>query len=401
MEDAGRWLLPDGVEEILPPRARRLETLRRRLLDECALWGYELVMPPLLEYLDSLLVGVGSDLDLQTLKVTDQLTGRTLGLRADITSQAARIDAHALRQDGPTRLCYAGTVLRARPEGAFGSRAPIRVGAELYGVPGPDGDAEVLSLMTRVLELAALGPVHVELGHVAIYRALAEAAGLSGPTGRAVFEAVQRKAVADIDALLAEAGVGGAAAEHLRVLPTLHGDASVPARARAALAGAPAAVAGAIDALEATAARVARRVPGLDCGFDLAELHGYNYHTGILFSAYAADHGAAEARGGRYDDIGAAFGRARPATGFDADLKVLSDLCGDPPAADRCVGAPDEAGLDDDARAALWDAVRALRADGVRVVGAPHSTPVDEQLVLRDGEWRCEPARHGSDHDED
>lgn len=387
LDEGGRWLLPDGVEEILPPRARRIEALRRRLLDEFDLWGYELVMPPLLEYLDSLLVGVGSDLDLQTLKITDQLTGRMMGLRADITSQAARIDAHTLRRDGPTRLCYAGTVLRARPEGLFGSRAPLRIGAELYGVPGPRGDAEVLALMVRTLAAARVEAVHVELGHVAIYRALAHAAGLAEDAERRLFDAVQRKARADIDALLADAGCAAAPAAMIRELPTLIGDAGVLARARTVLGGAPQAVGAALDALEETAERATRQVPGLRIGFDLAELHGYNYHTGTVFSAYADEHGRAVARGGRYDDIGGAFGRARPATGFDADLKVLADLALTAQSPRRTVRAPADDGLDAQRSTALWDAVARLRADGVRVVPQAAAGEDDERLEWRDGAW--------------
>lgn len=220
-------MLPDGVDEILPPRARQIEALRRRLLERFDLWGYELVFPPLLEFLDSLLVGVGSDLDLQTFKVTDQASGRLMGIRADLTSQAARIDAHSLRHEGPTRLCYAGTVLRTRGEGLFGTRSPIKVGAELYGVPGPEGDAEVLALMADTLAAAGLGAVHIELGHVTIYRALAAAAGLPEAAATTLFEAVQRKAVADIRALLAAQGVAGDISAMIVQLPTLLGGSDV------------------------------------------------------------------------------------------------------------------------------------------------------------------------------
>jgi ATP phosphoribosyltransferase involved in histidine biosynthesis len=249
----GRWQLPDGVEEILPPRARRMELLRRRLLDLFDRWGFELVDPPLIEYLDSLLVAAGSDLDLQTVKVTDQLSGRMMGVRADITSQAARIDAHTLRQDGPTRLCYAGTVLRARPEGLLGTRTPLRIGAELYGVPGPAGDAEVLALMVRTLQAAGVsdgdGQVQVELGHVAIYRGLAALAGLDADAAGRLFDAVQRKAGSDIELVLTETACDPEAAAMIRALPSLYGDASTLARAREALADAPAPVGAALDEL--------------------------------------------------------------------------------------------------------------------------------------------------------
>lgn len=369
LDQGGRWLLPDGVDEVLPPRARQIEALRRRLLERFDLWGYELVFPPLLEFLDSLLVGVGSDLDLQTFKVTDQASGRLMGIRADLTSQAARIDAHSLRHEGPTRLCYAGTVLRTRGEGLFGTRSPIKVGAELYGVPGPEGDAEVLALMADTLAAAGLGGMlHIELGHVAIYRALAAAAGLPEAADTTLFEAVQRKAVADIRALLAAHAVESDISAMIVKLPTLLGGSDVLARAREAFAGAPAAVEAALDELEATAESARLRRPELVLGFDLSELHGYRYHTGIVFSAYTEDHGQAVARGGRYDDIGGAFGRGRPATGFDLDLKVLADLTPLVRPEGATLRLPPTSGLPASQIGLLWMKVEQLRAEGVRVL---------------------------------
>ncbi|MCC5887836.1 MAG: ATP phosphoribosyltransferase regulatory subunit [Gammaproteobacteria bacterium] len=368
LDQGGRWMLPDGVDEILPPRARQIEALRRRLLERFDLWGYELVFPPLLEFLDSLLVGVGSDLDLQTFKVTDQASGRLMGIRADLTSQAARIDAHSLRHEGPTRLCYAGTVLRTRGEGLFGSRSPIKVGAELYGVAGPEGDAEVLALMAETLAAAGLGAVHIELGHVAIYRALAAAAGLPEAANTTLFEAVQRKAVADIRALLEAHQVAGDLSAMILQLPTLLGGSDVLLRAREAFAAAPPGVKAALDELEATAESARLRRPELALGFDLSELHGYHYHTGIVFSAYAEDHGQALARGGRYDDIGGAFGRGRPATGFDLDLKVLADLAPVIAPDGRTLRLPSRSGLSAPQVRQLWETVAELRAEGVRVV---------------------------------
>ncbi|MEE4360303.1 MAG: ATP phosphoribosyltransferase regulatory subunit [Pseudomonadales bacterium] len=392
LEEGGRWLLPDGVEEILPPQARRIEQLRRRLLDLFDLWGYELVLPPLLEYLESLLVGVGGDLDLQTFKVTDQLTGRMMGIRADITSQVARIDAHVLGRPGPSRLCYAGTVLRTRPEGLFGSRTPIRIGAELYGVPGPEGDAEVLALMTETLARAGVASTQVELGHTAIFRSLARSLDLAPELERQVFEAVQRKAGADLDALLDGLAAGAArrTAEMVRALPALFGGAEVLVRAREVLAGAPAAVAAALDELDAIHARIQRRVPGLEMGFDLSELHGYHYHSGAVFSAYASEHGRAVARGGRYDDIGHLFGRARPATGFDADLKVLAELAGETPASCELIQAPDDERLAPPQVQTLWERVAALREAGHRVV-VGNAEDATHRLAWRGDGWVAEP----------
>ena len=368
LDQGGRWMLPDGVDEVLPPRARQIEALRRRLLERFDLWGYELVFPPLLEFLDSLLVGVGSDLDLQTFKVTDQASGRLMGIRADLTSQAARIDAHSLRHEGPTRLCYAGTVLRTRGEGLFGSRSPIKLGAELYGVSGSDGDAEVLALMADTLAVSGLRAVHIELGHVAIYRALAEAAGLPTAANTTLFDAVQRKAVADIRVLLAAHAVADSISAMILRLPTLLGGGDVLERARIAFADAPAGVTAALDELEATAESARLRRPELALGFDLSELHGYHYHTGIVFSAYAEDHGQALARGGRYDDIGGAFGRGRPATGFDLDLKVLADLVPDAAPWGTTLRLPAMQGLSAPQIRALWAKVAELRAEGVRVL---------------------------------
>ena len=391
LHGGGRWRLPDGVEEVLPPRARRIEALRRRLLEEFDCWGFELIDPPLIEFLDSLLVAAGEDLDLQTFKVTDQLSGRMMGVRADITSQAARIDAHTLREDGPTRLCYAGHVLRTRPEGLLGSRTPLRIGAEMFGVPGPEGDAEIVALMVRTLQVAGVceadDSVQVELGHVAIYRHLAVAAGLDAGAEARMFDAVQRKAVADIDLLLEEVACPEGPAAMLRALPTLIGDVGVLGRAREVLAGAPAEVGAAIAELEAVARLAECRAGGIELYFDLAELRGYNYHRGVLFSAYAADHARTVAGGGRYDGVGKAFGRARPATGFDADLKVLAGLGRVEEEIPRTVLAPEAGALDAIRQRALWDAVDALRAEGARVVSAPSSLAVQETLEWRDGAW--------------
>jgi len=384
-----RWLLPEGIEEVVPPRAQRMELLQRALLDRFHLWGYDLVIPPPVEYLESLLVGVGGDLELQTFKVTDQLTGRLMGLRADITSQAARIDAHSLGHDEPTRLCYAGTVLHAKPAGLLASRCPIRIGAELYGVPGAEGDAEILALMAETLDLAGVRAMHLELGHVGIYRLLAQAAGLDAAREGRLFEALQRKAPADIEQLLADADVADGLAEMMVALPGLHGDAAVLARARRALAGAPGEVMEAVDRLERTAQRLAVRCPGVRLGFDLAELRGYRYHTGMVFSAYADDLGHAVARGGRYDDIGRAFGRARPATGFDCDLGVLADLGTPPEETAPVVLAPSDDGLEPARTRALWRRIAELREQGWRVICAPAAAAAEAKQLRWDGsQWQ-------------
>jgi len=326
MSQDNTWLLPEGIDELLPAQARGLEMLRRTLLDCYTGWGYQLVMTPFIEFLESLLTGTGRDLDLQTFKLTDQLSGRQLGVRADITPQAARIDAHRLRHTAPTRLCYIGSVLRTRADGFSGSRSPLQIGAELYGHAGVESDVEIVHLMMETLRIAGLRDIYLDLGHVGIYRALAEAAGLSERQEADLFEALQRKASAEIEDLVDGFGLDAAMRRMLLALAELNGDAEVLPRAREVLAEAPPAVAAAIDYVEAVAAQLRQYLPDLPVHFDLAELRAYRYQTGVVFAAFVPGEGQEVARGGRYDEIGEVFGRARPATGFSADLKTLMRL---------------------------------------------------------------------------
>jgi ATP phosphoribosyltransferase regulatory subunit len=323
-----RWLLPAGIEEVLPPQAQVMEGLRRELLDLYRSWGYELVIPPFIDYLDSLLTGTGHDLDLQTFKLTDQLTGRLLGVRADMTPQVARIDAHHLRREGPTRLCYLGTVLHTRSDGFAGTRSPMQIGAEIYGHTGIASDAEILRLVVLTLQRAGIEGVYLDLGHVGIFRGLARLAGLDQEQELALFEVLQRKAVPEIADLIARFGVAGVPAQMLLELAELNGDDAL-VRARRLLAGAGPQVAAALEHLAGLAQELQRWVPEVPVHFDLAELRGYHYKTGMVFAAFAPGWGLEVARGGRYDDIGRVFGRARPAVGFSADLKCLLRLgCG-------------------------------------------------------------------------
>jgi len=391
--NSDRWLLPEGIEELLPPEAERLDRLQRRLLELFRRWGYELVMPPLVEFLDSLLTGTGNDLDLQTFKLTDQISGRLLGVRADMTPQVARIDAHRmLQREGPVRLCYHGTVLNTRGDGLGGARSFSQIGAELYGHAGVESDAEMLVLMLETLATAGLPEVFLDLGHVGIYRGLARAAGLSGEQESQLFDALQRKAAPEIDAYLDRWAMRGKAAEGLRELVWLNGGREVLARARQGLAEL-AEVASALDQLEHLAQALETLRPDVPLHFDLAELRGYRYHTGVVFTAYASGQGRAIAQGGRYDDIGRVFGRARPATGFSADLNRLMALAPPPPASAGGIFAP-AAGEEAVSQA---QAVRELRARGERVVqGLPgqHSGALeagcDRLLVLADGQWQLE-----------
>ncbi len=386
---ADRWLLPDGMKEMLPPRARQVELMRRRLLDLYDCWGYELVMPPLAEHLESLLTGVGRDLELKTFKLTDQVSGHLLGIRADITPQVARIDAHRLRTEGPSRLCYCGSVLHTRPTNMLASRNPLQVGAELYGHSGIDSDVEVISLMLETLQAVGVkGVISLDLGHVAVFSYLMQQAGLPAAAEHDFLDMLQRKALPEIESFVAALALADGLKEQLRALPRMNGDLAVLARARELFAGADE-VLQALDYLEQVAQRVKARYPATDLYFDLGELRGYNYHTGIVFAAYTPHFGQALAKGGRYDQIGADFGRARPATGFSADLKTLLETAEAMPALDqRAVLAPAGESVE------LLQAVARLRAEGVRVVqaldgeGAPGCC--DRQLVCRNNQWVVE-----------
>jgi ATP phosphoribosyltransferase regulatory subunit len=319
------WLLPEGVDEVLPPQASVVEQLRRDLLDMYASWGYQLVFPPFLEYLESLLINTGGDLDLKTFKVTDQITGRSMGIRADITTQAARIDAHQLRDDNPTRLCYAGTVLHTKSDGFAGSRAPLQVGAELYGHSGVESDLEIVCLMMETLKLVGLEDIYVDLGHVGIFRGLVGQAGLNEQSEMRLFDALQRKSVPEIRELIKSLDIGEQEAAMFIALPELSGDDALE-RANDLFSQANSEVKDALSELVRLADLVKKRMPELQLHFDLSELRGYHYHTGVVFAAFVPGLGQEVARGGRYDDIGAAFGRARPACGFSSDLKLLMRL---------------------------------------------------------------------------
>lgn len=384
-------LLPAGVEEGLPPGAAGLEALRRAVLDLFAGWGYELVAPPFIEYLDSLLAGTGPDLDLQTFKVTDQASGRQLGLRADMTPQVAQIDAHRLAgasAGAPVRLCYAGTVLRARAGRPGASRCPVQAGAELYGHAGVESDLEALALMLEMLRCAGVERPHVDVGHLGVFRGLARGAGLDEAARGALFTALQRKAQAEIEELvapLAEPWRGGLASlaelnggpealgEARRRLPGggkgggggAGGAFGEDGEARAALREIEAALA-ALDAIAGGFERLGEPVH-----FDLAELRGYRYHGGLGFAAFVPGHGREIARGGRYDGITEVDGRPRPATGFSADLRTLHALGrGAGPAAaeeEPPGGVLAPAPWSEEGSAAEAE-VRRLRAAGERVV---------------------------------
>ncbi len=383
---ADRWLLPEGVQELLPEQARRVEFLRRRLLDLYQHWGYELVIPPVLEHLESLLTGVGRDLDLNTVKVTDQISGHMLGVRADITPQVARIDAHRLRESGVSRLCYCGSVVHALPAQPLASRNPLQLGAELFGHSGIESDVEVISLMVETMHVAGVEQdLSIDLGHVGVFTGLMDMAQISTAEKEQYIDILSRKALPEIAEFVAGLNAAETVKAYLTALPALNGGSEVLAQARELFASAPVQVIEAIDYLEQLAQRIALRFPGLDQYFDLSELRGYNYHTGVVFAAYTPAFGQAIAKGGRYDEIGRDFGRARPATGFSADLKTLVELSSGTLQAAQQVLAPAKED------AALLAKVSELRSEGLRVIYAlPGAEPANKctaELVLRDGEW--------------
>lgn len=320
------WLLPDGIEEMLPDEAKYLEDLRRKLLDVFITWGYQLVIPPFIDYLNSLLTGSGHDLELQTFKLTDQLSGEMLGVRADMTPQVARIDAHNLRYEHPTRLCYEGTVLHTIGNPLERSRSPRQIGAELYGHAGKESDLEVIQLMLEMLAITGLQNVHLDLGHVGIYRELSLQAGLNSQQESELFTLLQGKAKTELVELINSFTIAEPFKQMLLKLVELNGSIDVLNKAAQVFAEANDKVKQALAQLQAIADKLAILFPSLPINFDLAELRGYHYHTGVVFAAFVPNVGREIARGGRYDNIGKTFGRARPATGFSADLKLLALL---------------------------------------------------------------------------
>lgn len=384
-----RWLLPEGISDLLPDAAQDLEGLRRALLDTYRRHGFELVQPPLVEYLDSLLIGSGGDLDLKTFKLVDQLSGQSLGVRADITPQVSRIDAHLLQQRDINRLCYAASVLRTRPSGQEGSREPIQIGAEVYGHAGIEADIEIIDLLLQSLALAELGPVRLDINHLGLASLLL--AELEGVDEEAVLQLLQARDLPSLRELLAPWSQQPAAAA-LLTLPECFGPAeSAMARARTVLAPWPQATPH-LDALDAVlgSLRLARHAGQVSLAIDLADVQGFRYHTGLGFAAYVEGHARAVGRGGRYDGIGAAFGRGRPATGFSLDLRELVELRRDRHTPPAIIVAP---WSDDPALLAFIDTLRAQGEtvlqllpgqDAQRLAGVS----ADRTIGFIHGQWR-------------
>ena len=320
-----RWLLPEGVDEILPPRAILLEQMCRKLIDLFSSWGYEFVIPPMMEYLESLLTATGEDLDLQTYKITDQLSGRLMGIRADITPQVARIDAHLLKRNIPTRLCYLGSVLHSRTNSSGDSRSPLQLGAELFGHEGVSSDIEIVKLMLATLDAVRISNICLDVGHIGIFRSLISKSQLNSMQESEVFEIVKRKAKDELKIFYKKLKINDDSSKAMLDLIDLHGDAGILDDAIHAF-----------DKLSPDIRKYVNEVKTLtdsiidkfdvSINIDLSELRGYNYHTGMIYTAFVPNEGKGIAFGGRYDDIGSAFGKARPATGFSTDMKQLLEL---------------------------------------------------------------------------
>ncbi len=375
------WLLPENIADVLPSEARKIEELRRLMLDNFRLYGYELVMPPLLEYVDSLLTGAGKDTDLRTFKLVDQISGRMLGLRADMTTQVARIDAHLLNRDSVTRLCYAGSVLLTRPRGLHATREPLQIGAEIYGHAGLEADAEIQELALASLALAGFSDVRLDLSHVGVLRAILDADDAARADEAALYTLLRAKDTPGLDVISANYAPDTRAA--LLALPQLYGDIEVLGRARDMLPATP----GITRALAELAALAAAALGRADIAIDLADLRGYAYESGAMFALYVPGLPNAVARGGRYDHVGEAFGRARPATGFSLDLRELARLL---PTAERkhSIRAPWGNAPE------LREKIAGLRKAGEVVIQSMpgHDNDQDEfecdrVLVLEDSNW--------------
>jgi len=379
-----RWVLPDHIQDALPSEADKLEGLRRKLLDAFRVRGYQQVMPPLLEYLDSLTTGAGRDLRLRTYQLVDQLSGRTMGVRADMTPQVTRIDSHLLNRQGVTRLCYCGSVLHTLPSTLTATREPLQLGAELYGHAGIEADIEVLRLLAEVMRLADVPATRIDIGHVGLFHALAGRAGLVPGREEMLFDLLQSKDVPGLHEMLA--GVAEPVRSALLMLPELYGGPEVLEQAVARLPK-DAEIAAALDDLRQLAVALA----DLPISFDLADLRGYHYHSGVVFAAYGGGSPAALALGGRYDRVAEAFGRARPATGFSLDLRELALRLPHP----EPVGAILAPHVQD---VALLTEIAALREQGEIIVttlpghdGTWNEAGCDRQLVMRGGRWTVEP----------
>lgn len=387
-----RWQLPDGVQETLPPDAAAVEALRHEILQVFHRWGYELVMPAMIEYMDSLLTGTAHSLDTRTFALVDQLSGKQMGVRSDMTPQVARIDAHLLadsaRQHRVARLCYCGHLLHATSDGLTSSRTPLQIGAEIFGSDAISADVEVVSLMVSTLHAVGLTEASIDVGHVGIFRNLVKNSGLDRDQESRLFDMLQRKSIPDLQQYLQSLALTDEMREHICHLALLNGDISVIDEARKLYRNASAELMASLDYMHSVVSTLQRKYPQTLVNCDLAELRGYSYHTGLVFAAFLPGQGREIARGGRYNDVGEVFGNARPATGFSADLLNLYQLCGAGEREQKGILASDQ---DDEALALL---IQQLRADGERVIvdltdaklGAVDQH-CDRRIIQVDGAW--------------
>ncbi|RJG05897.1 ATP phosphoribosyltransferase regulatory subunit [Noviherbaspirillum cavernae] len=374
------WLLPENIADVLPSEARKIEELRRALLDNFRLYGYELVMPPMLEYVESLLTGTGQDMELRMFKLVDQLSGRTMGIRADMTTQVARIDAHLLNRSSITRLCYTGSVMHTRPSGLHATREPLQIGAEIYGHAGLEADAEVQELALASLALAGISHVRLDLCHVGVLRAIIANDEKTKHCEAALFGLLEAKDIPGLKEI--SSNFDDLTRNALLALPNLYGDGKTIAHARQVLPQLPG-ITKALDDLDS----LIKLAGTTDVTVDLADLRGYHYHSGAMFAAYVPGLPNAVARGGRYDHVGEAFGRARPATGFSMDLRELARLM---PSAGRTRAIRAPWGKE----AALCSKLEELRRSGEVVIQSlpGHENDQDEfdcdrALELENGNW--------------
>ncbi|MCZ6578562.1 MAG: ATP phosphoribosyltransferase regulatory subunit [Gammaproteobacteria bacterium] len=392
---SNRWLLPDGVQETLPPDAQAVELLRRKILQTYHLAGYDLVMPAMIEYMDSLLTGTAQSLDTKTFALVDQLSGKQMGVRSDMTPQVARIDAHLLaddlRKNRVTRLCYCGHLLHAKAEGISSSRTPLQIGAEIFGIDSIAADIEVVCLMIETLHTAGLDTISIDIGHVGIFRSLVRNTSLDPDQENRLFDMLQRKSIPELQEYLQHLPLQEPIRKQFFQLALLNGDISIIQQAREEYANAADDLTASLNHMESVVKAVQARFPVTLIHCDLSELRGYSYHTGLVFAAFLPGHGREIARGGRYDDVGSVFGNARPATGFSADLLTLYHLSGAADAFEAGILAPDN----DDPE--LQKTIKALRKDKQRVIvdltggkGRPEDQHCNRRLVHGPDGWVVE-----------
>ncbi len=382
-----RWLLPDGVDELLPEQAQLLEQCRRQVLDTFAANGYKLVQPPLLEFIDSLLTGAGNDLDLLTFKVTDQYSGRMMGVRADMTPQLSRIDAHVLNQESVNRLCYLGSVLQTADRSGFHSREPIQFGAELFGYAGEQADVEIIRLCTDVLNSLGLSNLYVDLGHVGIFRELIQQAGFNPQQVTEMVDICLRKSWPDMSDFITQHQLDDETAKIFKGLLSLEGEVNQTFdAAQALMENCGPEVRRQLQEFNSLVRLLMDYLPSLTVSIDFLELRGINYHTGAVFSVYCDQYAHAIAKGGRYDDVGQAFGRARPATGFSADLKQCLNFSKLDIESDKLIRAPFSSDP------ALREFIQALREQGEKVIigfeQEQLSDTYERRIINQNGEWK-------------